>query len=267
MSVVPKFETPYERRGVLEPGRPVLQTGVERHPIPGGGTRIVSISAGDEISLLDPQGLQKGELVFFTPDGKSDASMLGGSSVGKPIGTIDALTIDDLSAKKVLNALKVSGFDLASSDAISVFDEGSNAGALHTVHASADGLLVACAVGKPMLPEEQNAPTELVMYIRRANPEEARDVLVAPEPLADTLMDVTINPGNASAYEVKAGQYIQILDVQGRECSDFQAFSARALDKGLERDIDPTTTRTLMGSLYPAPGIFSKYFSGISGTC
>jgi len=29
----------------------------------------------------------------------------------------------------------------------------------------------------------------------------------------------------------------------------------------MERDIDPTTTRSLMGSLYPAPGIYSKYFS------
>jgi len=60
---------------------------------------------------------------------------------------------------------------------------------------------------------------------------------------------------------VKKGEYIQVLDVQGRECSDFQAFSLRALDRGLERDIDPTTTRSLMGSLYPTPGIFSKYWT------
>ena len=29
----------------------------------------------------------------------------------------------------------------------------------------------------------------------------------------------------------------------------------------MERDIDPTTTRSLMGSLYPKPGIFSKYWT------
>ena len=62
-------------------------------------------------------------------------------------------------------------------------------------------------------------------------------------------------------YEVRAGQLIQIVDVKGRECTDFQAFSLRALDRGTEREIDPTTTRTLMGSLYPGPGLFSKYFS------
>ncbi len=261
MSVTPTFETPYERRGVIEPGMPVLQSGVERHPIPGGGTRVLSISAGDEISLLDPQGLQAGELVFFTPDGISDVSMLGSAKPVKPLGTIAALSVNDASARKVYAALKLARFDLAKAEAIQVFGEGSRAGEMHTVHASSDGLLVACAVGQAMLPEAQNTLTELIMYVRRANPDEAKDVLVAPEPLADPLLDQNILPGHAYAYEVKAGQYIQVLDVQGRECSDFQAFSKRALDKGLERDIDPTTTRTLMGSLYPAPGIFSKYFS------
>ncbi|MEO0992932.1 MAG: DUF1989 domain-containing protein, partial [Pseudomonadota bacterium] len=85
--------------------------------------------------------------------------------------------------------------------------------------------------------------------------------LAPPDPLADPVHDINIQPGDAKAYEVAKGEFIQILDVQGRECSDFQAFSRAALDRGLEREIDPTTTRSLMGSLYPAPGIFSKYWS------
>jgi len=265
MSVSPlvktQFETPYERRGVVEPGLPILQHGVERHPIPGGGTRVLSISAGDEICLLDPQGLQSGELVFFTPDGKSDVSTLGATKSVLPHGTIAALGADDVSAKRVLKALKTAGFDLAKAQALNIFEEGSISGAMHTVHAAKDGLLIACAVGQPMLPEAQDAPTELIMYVRRANPDDAKEVFVAPDPLGDTVVDANIDPGSAYVYEVEAGQYIQILDVQGRECSDFQAFSRNALDKGLEREIDPTTTRSLVGSLYPAPGIYSKYFS------
>ena len=35
------FETPFERTGVLIPGLPVLPRGVERHPVPGGGSRAV----------------------------------------------------------------------------------------------------------------------------------------------------------------------------------------------------------------------------------
>ena len=63
------FETAYERGGVITSGLPVLVPGVERHPIPGGGSRAVSIAMGDEISVLDREGLQTGELVFFAPDG------------------------------------------------------------------------------------------------------------------------------------------------------------------------------------------------------
>src|SRR5690606_32647169 len=56
------------------------------------------------------------------------------------------------------------------------------------------------------------------------------------------------------------GQYIQVLDVAGRQCSDFVAFDRRALDRGVELDLDQTVTRTLNGSVYPAPGLFGKFF-------
>jgi aminomethyltransferase len=59
---------------------------------------------------------------------------------------------------------------------------------------------------------------------------------------------------------VHAGEYIQIIDVAGRECSDFLAFSRAALDQGKERHIDMTTTRTLVGTGYPGPGLYAKYF-------
>ena len=51
-----------------------------------------------------------------------------------------------------------------------------------------------------------------------------------------------------------------MIDVMGRECSDFQAFDLRKLDKEIERGLDVTTTRTLMGFGYPGPGLFSKYY-------
>ena len=76
-AITPRFETPYERAGVLVPGLPVLPHGTERHPVPGGGSRAVRIEAGDTISVLDVEGLQPAELVFFAPDGRSDAGMIG----------------------------------------------------------------------------------------------------------------------------------------------------------------------------------------------
>ena len=255
------IEHPWERAGVITPGLPILPHGVERHPVPGGGSRAIPISKGDEISVLDKEGLQQGELVFFAPDRSSDAAYLGARGQGRPQGTIDTLANGSPSGAKVLRALEAAGFDIGKGDGIAIFAEGSTPGETAQFTAECDGLLICAAPGGPMLPEAQNAPTELMLYVRRSDPGLAKSSATPPDPLADPLLDHNIQPGQAHAYEVKAGEYIQILDVQGRECSDFQAFSLRALDNGIEREIDPTTTRSLMGSLYPNPGIFSKYWT------
>lgn len=261
-TIKPVFETPYERAGVLTPGLPILPHGTERHPVPGGGSRAVPVYKGDEISVLDRDGLQPGELVFFTPDGKSHAGMLGAESSGPPDGVMSVLSNDSRSGTKVARALDAAGFKLGRAEAIRVFAEGSAPGDMATFHAGCDGLLILAAPGGPMHPFEQNPPSELILYIRRANPDVGKALNAGPpDPLADPLIDMNILPGQVKSYQVKKGQFIQVLDVKGRECSDFQAFSARALDKGQEREIDPTTTRALMGSLYPQPGIFSKYWS------
>ncbi len=262
MGVTPTFEMPWERKGVITPGLPILPQGVERHPVPGGGSRAVQVFAGDEITVMDREGLQPGEVLMFGPDGRSDAAMLGAGGAGRrPDGLVQVLGSRSPSAAKMRRALDAAGFDLAKGQAVSIFTEGSNAGDMATFVAQCDGLLLVAAPGGPMRPDCQDAPSELILYVKRSTPGHGKPEIGPPDPLADPLLDFNILPGNATAFEVRKGQFIQILDVKGRECSDFQAFSLRALDKGLEREIDPTTTRSLMGSLYPAPGIFSKYWS------
>ena len=259
--VRPVIETPYERAGVITPGLPILPHGTERHPVPGGGSRAVPVFKGDEISVLDREGLQPGEMVFFRPDGVSDAGMLGADNMGRADGVISVLAGGSPSGARVARALDKAGFDLGKAQAIRLFSEGSRAGDMATYHVDCDGLLIVAAPGGPMDPGASTPPTELILYIRRANPGPAKGGLAPPDPLADPLHDINIQPGQAKSYEVKEGEFIQVLDVQGRECSDFQAFALRDLDNGLEREIDPTTTRTLMGSLYPMPGLFSKYWT------
>ena len=257
----PILEVPWERKGVVTPGLPLLPQGVERHPVPGGGSRALAINAGDEVMVLDREGLQEGELVFFAPDRNSDAAMLGARGHGRPTRTIETLANGSRSGARVLKSLAKAGFNIELGDGIRVLGDGSRPGDMEIFTAECDGLLIVAAPGAAMQPDAQNVPTELILYVRRANLGLGKDEIGPTEPLADPLKDVNIQPGNAVSYEVKKGEYIQILDVKGRECSDFQAFSLRALDKGLEREIDPTTTRSLMGSLYPAPGIFSKYWT------
>ena len=255
------FETPYERAGVLTSGLPVLAFGVERHIIHGGGSLAIPICTGDEISVLDREGLQKGELIFFAPDGTSDSAMIGAVSAGGAEILKSILENNDRSAMRTARALKSAGFDVGRAKSVMVFDNESKPGDMETFNAARDGLLIVCSPGGPMRPDEQNPPTDLILYVRRANPEPYAPKRPPPDPLADAVADYNIEPGQAKAFEVKAGQFVQIIDNQGRECSDFQAFSRRALDKGLEREIDPTTTRSLIGLLYPSPGLYSKYFS------
>ena len=81
-----------------------------------------------------------------------------------------------------------------------------------------------------------------------------------PDPLGDPMLDLRIKSQTADSYFVKAGDYIQVIDVDGRQCTDFQCFSARKLDKGIEHALDVTTTRSIQGHNYPMPGLHGKYY-------
>lgn len=76
-------------------------------------------------------------------------------------------------------------------------------------------------------------------------------------PLGKVIAEYRIAPGTAIAYTVTQGQYIQIIDVSGAQCSDFLAFDAN----NYSQEIDSTVTRTLNGITNPQAGLHSKYFS------
>ena len=109
------FPTATAISGVITPGLPVLPAGVERHPIPGGGSRAVPIFAGDEITLQDVEGLQPAEMVFFSPDRRSDAAMIGAKGGRAPDG-LKASLLQHASGRQVVRALDKAGFDLAQAD-------------------------------------------------------------------------------------------------------------------------------------------------------
>ena len=47
----------------------------------------------------------------------------------------------------------------------------------------------------------------------------------------------------------------------GRQCSDFIAIDASRLAQGIEKPICPVTTRTLMASAFPGPGLHDKFYT------
>lgn len=78
-----------------------------------------------------------------------------------------------------------------------------------------------------------------------------------PEPLGKVVAEYRIRAATAIAYPVKAGQYIQIIDLEGCQCSDFLAFAG----ENYEQEVDGTVTRTLNGLAVPQAGLHGKYFS------
>ncbi|PSB35708.1 DUF1989 domain-containing protein [Stenomitos frigidus] len=78
-----------------------------------------------------------------------------------------------------------------------------------------------------------------------------------PQPLGTIVAEYRIEPSTAIAYSVRAGQYIQIIDVEGSQCSDFLSFAGA----GYREELDGTVTRTLNGLAVPQAGLLGKYFS------
>jgi aminomethyltransferase len=139
-----------------------------------------------------------------------------------------------------------------------LFGPDSAAGSEVQLTADRDTRLTVRAPGGRIVDGEQPA-TELLIEVRRAKPR-ARQGLEPPPPLAEPRLDFRVDRASALSYEVKEGEYIQIIDVQGKQCSDFLAFGAQRLQDGIERGLDATVTRTLMGNAYPQPGLYGKFY-------
>ena len=245
----------------LEPALWPFQPGRERHCIAGGGAAAILLNDGDRLSIVDVEGAQPAEVLAFASDGREDLASLGLKPQAEAEGLKRILASDDESAGRLARSLEQRGVALAELRCARLFDGQSPAGNRIELTAQGALLLTVAAPGEPMAVDQQNAPGELMVLIERAADADGKvPPPPLPEPLADPRLDFRIARSSAESYIVRAGEYIQILDVAGRECSDFQAFDLRGLDAGVERDIDPTITRAFMGASYPGPGLYSKFY-------
>jgi len=212
---------------------------VDRFAAQGTQPFVFDLAVGDRVRILDPEGGQPGLLWIL---GEVEAE-----------GLAPAADLDDRAPRE---ALARRGADLSRMAGFRLFSADGEPGASARFEAASDAVCVLLAEGSPMAPDQQTPPTELLIEIETAAPAKG----VAPRPLAEPKLDLRIKTATASAYRVAAGDYIQIIDVDGRQCSDFLAFDAAALERGEEFGLDPTVTRTLMGTANPEPGLHSKYF-------
>ena len=244
---------------IRRPGILTLPHGTERYRCKGGGSLTIVVAPGDVVTLTDTEGGQLCEVTFVDEAGRFSSAGLGASFDGEALGLKAVLSSGGPDAARLKLALQRRNADIASAAALRLFGASSPAGNTAEFTVSLEGLLIVCAPGDAMSPEAQDTATPVEVRVRRSTI--LRDYASQlPEPLADPIEDIRIRAATASAYFVRAGEFIQIIDVYGRQCTDFQAFSARKVDKGLDLALDSTVTRTLLGRSYPTPGLPSKAF-------
>jgi aminomethyltransferase len=240
-------------RGVLPASFLESARRVRSMRVPGGGMIAVGVRAGDELRIVDPEGLQPGLLYAISEKEGAQAVIPAFDQHGAP--TLDmALAAAKDGKPAAANAVATRG--IAAEDVRGARLLGQEApGAEVRFDIRANGLLLVFAPGEDMAPDAQNPATELLVEVAHD-----QGKLDPPAPLAEPKLDLRVDAATASAYRVKAGDYIHIIDVEGRQCSDFLAFDAAALEKGFENGLDATTTHSLMGTAAPGPGLHSKYF-------
>lgn len=235
---------------------------IERFRVAPGSVTALSVTGGDRFEVIDRYGRQPVELTVLA----ADPHAVSGSAPDSPATVLRALVAgpdeNGFAAGRILGLL-TRHVDQDQARATRLFGVDSAAGARLGFAVDDDAVALIAVPATPMnlAVAESNPPSEVLVEVHRSSPPPVHEREL-PAPLAEPLWDMRIDASTASSYEIRAGQFVQIIDVQGRQCSDFLAFDARGLDTGHEYVLDATTTRTIGGGAYPQPGLFGKFFDG-----
>ncbi len=221
----------------------------QTHFVAGRGACLFTVQPGAGAVIVDLEGSQPA--VLFVPEGEMAICGLSEPSLAAAMLPAFAAEYCDVQAQAAVSAACAEGFDRACG--YQLFSDTGAAGRSAVIAASSPVRCLLLVPGKKMAPQEHSPATMLQLKLNVA-------ALEPPAPLAAPKLDIRVAAATAGAYRVAAGDYIQIVDIAGKQCSDFLAFDAAALALGQEWGIDATATRTLMGRAMPGPGLHGRYF-------
>ena len=250
---------PVRRSNPILKGSYGLPEDTERYVVKGQGLIGIELDKGDSLYLKNLEGNQICEITIFDKSGNNNQNIINKNG-----------DIENSFLKKILNTssdklfliqkLKNKKINLNKFFSTLLFNESSKRNDSEEILINENCFAILACPGENMLVGNQNPPTDIEVIIKRINPKNNKLERILPEPLATPTEEILIKNSSASAYEIKKGDYIQIIDLYGRQCSDFMAFDSNALQRGEELSIDTTASRAIVGGAYAMPGLHSKYF-------
>ena len=214
----------------------------------------LSVARGAVVSITNVDG---GSSAWLTAISDGDSNF-GVSALDVPTQSLALLDSAAFDSRWMAAVAAGRGGALADAQAFRVFDEMTVPGDIFVTTVNRDAELVVIApASKDFLSKGGGGRVSVSV-----KPPDGRNCnMMLPEPLGKVHDEWRVMRGTARAYELKKGQFVQIIDVEGQQCSDFMAMRSDALDVGLERHIDSTVSRTMSRSAYPAARAVRQIFS------
>ncbi|MEM6848539.1 MAG: DUF1989 domain-containing protein, partial [Pseudomonadota bacterium] len=241
-------DAPY--RGVSHPGFIGTRPGLSQWLEPRGLVRF-DLRAGDLVLLDCSDAGHHPIALAFSPEGEDGLSRLN-LSVIEPsdLVAVDTSAVDTaplngwLAQHGAAPDTPLKGWQLTLGTEPTVLRASAALTLWLALQAKADDLMSGNASGAVHI-QHQPAPSNTPLL---------------PPIMGNVRDEFTIPRGTAMAYQLAAGESVQIIDVEGQQCSDFTAFRTAGLQVGREEMIDGTVTRSMARGAYPLPGLFDKYY-------
>ena len=182
---------------IKEPGLNVLPPGVERYIVNGGGITGIQIFPDDEIEIINNEGNQICEILIFNKDGKTEPGILNLKENKNESGIKKILTSKDESSQVAAYQLKKRNLDVAKAKSSIVFDKDTNWGEKIKLNSKDKCYCIFSAPGPEMLVHEQNPPTDLTIFVKRAKVIKDKEHSVIPDPMFDPLNEINIDRSTA----------------------------------------------------------------------
>ena len=182
---------------IIQPQVFSLPRGTERYVVEGQGAVLIPLETGDHLTVINDEGGQPCEIVVCDPKGRSDTGILGVSS-GREAGGLKALlTSTDQSLRGLRMGLDARKIDIATAQAIHLFEATTPAKSEAGFTAARDGTVIIAAPSPKMDFDAQNTATSLTVMVKRATVK-LHTHFALPDPLADPLADIRVHTQTAS---------------------------------------------------------------------